>query len=83
MVLYFDCFSAGAGPKFDFVGFLLKEKGRKIGDFVTIWMGSCTWCGRVHTIGKEKGGLGWVSIWERSEVGGMRRREKQVVSGSS
>ena len=46
---------------------LLKERGRKRGDFV---MGSCRWCGGVHTIGKERGGLGWVSIWGRNKVGG-------------
>ena len=47
-------FSAGGGPGFDFVEFLLKERGRKRGDFV---MGSCWWCDGVHTIGKERGGL--------------------------
>ena len=25
--------------------------------------GSCWWCGGVHIVGKERGGLGWVSIW--------------------
>ena len=29
VVLHFDFFSAGGGPIFDFVGCLLKERGRK------------------------------------------------------
>ena len=38
MVLYFDFFSAGGGPGFDFVGFLLKERGRKRAmGWVSIW----------------------------------------------
>ena len=33
--------------------------------------------GGVHTIGKEKGGLGWVfDLGGRSEVGRARRRER-------
>ena len=38
MVLHFDFFSALGGPGFDFVGFLLKEKGRKRAVWwVSIW----------------------------------------------
>ena len=38
MVLHFDFLSAGGGPRFDFVWFLLKERGRKraVG-WVSIW----------------------------------------------
>ena len=83
VVLHFDFFSSEDGLGFNFVGFLLKERGRERSDFVTIGMGSCRRCGGVHTIGKERGGLSWVSIWGRSEVGGARRREEPVVSGSN
>ena len=43
MVLHFDFFSVGGGPIFDFVGFLLKERGRKraVG-WVSIW-GEARW----------------------------------------
>ena len=78
--MHFYFFSVGGGPEFDFVGFLLKERERKRG-FV---MGSCWWCGGVHTIGKGREGLGWVSIWGKSEMGGAQRREEQaVISGFS
>ena len=52
----------------DFIEGERKEKG----DFV---MGSCWWCGGVHTIGKERGGLDWVPFggevrWVGAKKGG-------------
>ena len=82
MVLYFDFFSAKGGPLFYFFEFLLEEREGKIGDFVTVGMGSFRWCGGVHIVGKEKG-LGWVSILGRSEVGEAQRREERVGLGFS
>ena len=83
VVLHFDFFNVVGGPGFYFLRVLLKERGGKIGDFVTIGMGSCRWCGGVHVVGKERREFSWVSIWGRSEVGGTRRRNERVGSGSS
>ena len=45
MVLHFDFFSAGGGPRFGFVGVLLKERGRKRAmGWVSIW-GVARWVG--------------------------------------
>ena len=56
---------------FIFFGFLLEERGGKIGDFVTVGMGSYWWCGWVHIVGKEIGGLGF-HLGEKRGGRGMR-----------
>ena len=53
VVIHFDFFNAGGGRRF-FFWFLLEERGGKRGDFVTIEMGSCQWCGGVHIVSKDK-----------------------------
>ena len=43
VVLHFDFFSAGGGPRFDFIEFLLKNSGRKRAmGWVSIW-GEAKW----------------------------------------
>ena len=76
VVLHFDCFSTGGGPRFCFFWvFIGGERREKEVILLLLEMGSCWWCGEVHIVGKERGGLGWVSIWGRSEMGGVRKRD--------